>query len=80
MLHLSLERTKQILQRYPVQRTKFYEDLNAGLFPPGVALGPRSVAWPSHEIDAIISARVAGKTEDQIRELVKQLTAARKQG
>ena len=74
----SLERPKQILQRYPVRRTKFYEDIKAGLFTPAVSLGKRSVAWPSCEIDAIIAARVSGKTEDEIRELVIQLTAARK--
>ena len=78
--HSCLERVRQILTRYPVRRTKFYEDLKAGLFTPGVPLGMRSIAWPSHEIDAVISARVSGKTDDEIRELVKKLTAARKEG
>lgn len=41
--------------------------------------GPTSPSmWPEHEIDAVVQAHVAGKTEDEIRELVRGLEAARK--
>ena len=33
-------------------------------------LGVRSVGWPDKEVNAICAARIAGKTEDEIRELV----------
>lgn len=49
-----------------------------GTFTPPVPLGPRAVGWPSHEVEALNAARVAGKTDDEIRELVKELVAARK--
>jgi prophage regulatory protein len=49
----------------------------SGLFPKPVRLGPRSVGWPSHEIDEINKARIAGKSDDEIRFLVSKLEAAR---
>jgi prophage regulatory protein len=36
------------------------------------------VGWPSDEIDAINSARIAGKTDEEIRALVVKLEADRK--
>jgi prophage regulatory protein len=36
------------------------------------------VGWPSPEVDALLSARIAGKSEDEIRALVDRLHAARK--
>lgn len=54
-----------------------YLRIAQGLFPAPVRLGPKSVAWPTREVAAINAARIAGQTDDQIRELVKQLHAAR---
>ena len=48
-----------------------------GLFTRGVAIGQRSRAWPLYEIHAINAARVAGKSDAEIRELVKVLHAKR---
>jgi prophage regulatory protein len=55
----------------------FYEWIDKGLMTPGVAMGERSRAWPDHELQAIAAARVAGKSDDEIRTLVKQLVADR---
>lgn len=54
-----------------------YNEIRAGLFTTGVAIGQRSKAWPDYEVDAINAARIAGKTDDEIRELVKVLHAKR---
>ena len=54
-----------------------YNAIRAGLFTTGVAIGQRSKGWPSHEIQAINAARIAGKSDDEIRELVKVLHAKR---
>ena len=62
-----------------VGNTTFYEQLNAGLITPCVKLGVHSVAWPKHEIQAIVAARIAGQSDDQIKQLVKQLIADRAQ-
>jgi len=54
-----------------------YNAIKAGLFPTGVAIGQRSVGWPSEEVQAINVARIAGKSETEIRELVSRLHAKR---
>jgi prophage regulatory protein len=54
-----------------------YNAIRAGLFTTGVAIGQRAKGWPNYEAQAIAAARVAGKSDDQIRELVQQLHAKR---
>jgi prophage regulatory protein len=50
-----------------------YTRVRGGLFPKPVAIGAHSVGWPSEEIHAINAARIAGKTDDDIRGLVTRL-------
>jgi prophage regulatory protein len=54
-----------------------YNDIRDGLLTTGVAIGQRSKGWPSHEVKAIAAARIAGKSNAEIRELVKVLHAKR---
>jgi prophage regulatory protein len=54
-----------------------YNAIRAGLFTTGVAIGQRAKGWPDYEVDAIITARIAGKSDAQIRELVMALHAKR---
>lgn len=54
-----------------------YESIKAGLHTTGVAIGKRARGWPDYEVQAIAAARVAGRTDVQIRELVKALHAKR---
>lgn len=56
-----------------------YNAIKAGLFPMGVAIGQRSIGWPSDEVQAINAARIAGKSAGEIRELVNQLHARRRE-
>jgi prophage regulatory protein len=48
------------------------------LFTKPVRIGSRSVAWPRHETEAINAARLAGKSDAEIRELVARLEKDRK--
>jgi prophage regulatory protein len=50
-----------------------YADAAVGLFTKPVKLGPRASGWPESEVSALQAARIAGKTPDQIRELVREL-------
>ncbi len=59
-------------------RAAHYSDIEKGLFPPAIAIGERAVGYPEYEVEAIISAQISGKTQDDIRELVKKLIADRK--
>lgn len=59
-------------------RSTHYTEIKQGLMPPPVRLGEASVAWPENEIIAINQARVAGKSTDDIKALVRQLVTNRK--
>jgi prophage regulatory protein len=61
-----------------LSRSTIYLRISERLWTKPVALGPRAVGWPSDEVAALIAARIAGKTEDEIRALVAKLEAARK--
>lgn len=54
-----------------------YTAIKAGLFTSPVLIGERSVGWPDYEVKAINSARIAGKSEADIRDLVSRLHAMR---
>ncbi len=56
-----------------------YNAIKAGLFTNPVLIGQRSVGWPSGEVQAINAARIAGQSNEQIRELVNCLHAKRGQ-
>ena len=54
-----------------------YNAIREGLFTHGVAIGQRAKGWPDYEVQAINAARIAGKSDAEIRELVKTLHAKR---
>lgn len=60
-----------------LSRSTIYLRVSQGLWTKPVSLGARAVGWPSDEVDALNSARIAGKSDAEIRELVCKLEAAR---
>ena len=71
-------RLPRVLEIMGISRTTLYERIKQGLMPPPVKIGLRGVAWPEHEVSAVICARIAEKFEDEIRGLVIQLQEQRK--
>lgn len=61
-----------------LSRSTLYLRIGQGLLTKPVSLGARAVGWPSGDIVAINTARIAGKTDEEIRALVLKLEAARK--
>jgi len=59
-------------------RSTTYQKIKDGLWPPPVAIGPRSRGWVEHEIEAVLAARVAGESDEAIRALVAGLINARR--
>ena len=59
-------------------RSTIYLRIAQGLWTKQVSLGPRCVGWPEHEVAALNAARIAGKSDEEIRGLVLRLEAARK--
>ena len=59
-------------------RSSHYLDIKQGFFTSPVSIGARSVGWPADEVEALNAARIAGKTDEEIRTLVVKLEAERK--
>lgn len=59
-------------------RSTIYLRMSQGLWTRPVSLGARAVAWPAGDVAALNAARIAGKTDDQIRVLVVKLEASRR--
>ena len=57
--------------------SQHYDDIRRGLFTPPVKLGSSAAGWPEHEVEVLNAARLAGKTDDEIRTLVRELVARR---
>ncbi len=68
-----IQRLPTIQAELGLSRSSVYGHIAQGLFPKPIQIGSRAVAWLSHETDAIIAARIAGQSDDQIRELVIEL-------
>jgi prophage regulatory protein len=73
-------RRKQVEVVIGGSRSTVYLRISQGLFTKPVNLGARAVGWPSREVVAINAARIAGKSDDEIRKLVQRLEAARSEG
>lgn len=71
-------RLPAVKQSIGLSRSTLYLRIAHGVFTHPVSLGGRSVGWPAHEVEALNAARIAGKSDAEICELVKQLEAARK--
>ena len=54
-----------------------YNQIKDGLFTVGVRIGQRSRGWPSYEVAEINAARIAGKSDEEVRALVIRLHAKR---
>jgi len=70
-------RLPEVQERTGISRSTIYEYIKQGIFPTSICLGARAKGFIEREIDAIVAARIAGKPDDEIRELVKTLAAKR---
>lgn len=61
-----------------LSRSTLYLRITQGLWTKPISLGGRAVGWPLSDIVALNAARIAGKTDDDVRELVTALESDRK--
>ena len=73
----NLLRLPAVMERTGLARPTVYLRAKQGLFPRPIKLGSRMAAWPENEISQINAARIAGKTDVEIRELVIRLERER---
>jgi len=74
----SILRLSSVTSKRGRSRSSHYLDIDQGLFTEPVKIGARAVGWPDTEVDILNAARIAGKTDDEIRVLVAKLHAARR--
>ena len=74
---LAILRRKQVQAESGYSRSTIYLRIAQGLWPKPVSLGARAVGWPAGEVSAINAARIAGKSDDDIRALVASLELKR---
>lgn len=70
-------RRKQVEMETGYSRSTIYLRITQRLWPKPVNLGARAVGWPANEVAAINRARIAGRSDDEIRALVEELQQAR---
>jgi prophage regulatory protein len=63
--------------RFGISRSTWYAHIADGLLPPPVRVSARAVGWIDHELDAVAAARAANRSDEEIRDLVRTLVAAR---
>lgn len=73
----SIVRRKQVEAESGYSRSTIYLRIAQGLWPKPVHLGARAVGWPASEVAALNRARIAGRSDGEIRELVKSLEELR---
>ena len=73
----SLLKISTVKFRTGLSKSTIYRRVTEGLFVKQVQLGGRQIAWPSNEVDALVQARISGKTDNQIKALVIELEGKR---
>ncbi|ABM04211.1 phage transcriptional regulator, AlpA [Psychromonas ingrahamii 37] len=66
-----------VLEQFAFSNSTLFNQINKGLMPPGIHLGDRAVGYLQHELDAVLSARIAGCSNEEIKLLVKNLIEER---
>jgi prophage regulatory protein len=66
-------RFPKVMDAMAMSRSTVHLRIKQGLLTPPVKISDRCSVWPEYEISAIIAARIAQKSNDEIRELVTQL-------
>jgi len=71
-------RRNEVLELLKVSRSCLYNKINTGLWPKPINLGARAVGFLSTENEKVLSAMIAGHSEEEIKELVQSLMINRK--
>lgn len=77
-MSLTILRLPAVKSESGYSRSTIYLRIAQDLWTKQVSLGPRCIGWPAHEVAALNAIRIAGKTDEEIRELVGKLEDARK--
>ncbi len=73
------ERPAETCRRTGLGLSTLYAHIDRGIWPEPVRLSRRFVVFPKDEVDAVLNARIAGKSDAEIKTLVATIMQARKQ-
>lgn len=59
MMQVQILRLPKVIECVGMRRSSIYAAVAAGTFPAPVKLGPRSVGWPSDQVERWIQERIA---------------------
>ena len=76
---LRIMRKPETIKKLGLSKSTLHTRINDGLLPPPVSLGARAVGFIEHEIESVLAAIVAEKSNDEIRLLVCYLIEQRQQ-
>ena len=69
---------QEVLEYRHRSRSSHLRDVKNGLCTTSIKVGPNSVVWLRNELETLRSAVIAGKSEDEIRHLVRELHRERR--
>ncbi|MCP4321354.1 MAG: AlpA family phage regulatory protein [Alteromonadales bacterium] len=79
-MSIKIAKQPSVLGQFHFSKSTLFTQVKQGLMPKPISLGARAVGYLQHELDAVLLARIAGQSNEQIKELVKSLVAKRKGG
>ncbi len=71
-------RKPEVLATLGISKSTLFNRIQAGLLPPSINLGGRACGWLETEIQAVLSALVSSRENNEIKQLVDDLVEARK--
>ncbi|MCU4674290.1 AlpA family phage regulatory protein [Catenovulum sp. 2E275] len=71
-------RKNEVLARFGYTNSTLYDRIKNKLMPCSINLGGNAVGWLKHEVDSVAAAIVEGKSNDEIKIIVSELEADRK--
>jgi prophage regulatory protein len=74
---MAILRVNRVMDYMGVRRTSIHEAVKDGTLTRPIRVTTRAVGWPENEVQAVIAARIAGKSKAEIQALVNTLHAQR---
>lgn len=66
-------RMKDIKSKFGLSKSCLYSLIGNGYFPRGFRIGARAVGWLEPHVERVLNARAEGKTDEQIKSLVREI-------
>jgi len=64
---------QEVLEYRHRSRSSHLRDVKNGMCTTAINVGPNSVAWLTTELETLRAAVIAGKSEDEIKQIVREL-------